>query len=191
MTTAETLKRLLATRSVKRGEFVLASGKTSSLYVDARLTTMSPDGMVLIGSLGLEEITRAGWEPDSVGGLTLGADPVAYAISHESASQRESLRAFTVRKDAKAHGTGKRIEGPFASGDRVVIIEDVITTGQSALQAIEAVEAAGGQVVGVLSVVDREDGGCDAIRSRGYDVITLATLSELTSLADSPVSDAS
>jgi orotate phosphoribosyltransferase len=191
MSTAETLKRLLASRSVKHGEFVLASGKTSSLYVDARLTTMSPEGMVLIGSLGLEQIVKAGWMPDSVGGLTLGADPVAYAISHESASQPKPLRAFTVRKDAKAHGTGKRIEGPFARGDRVVIIEDVITTGQSALQAIQAVEAAGGQVVGVLSVVDREDGGCDAIRSGGYHVIALAALSELTAFADPPVSDAS
>ena len=191
MSPAETLKRLLAERSVKRGEFILASGKSSSLYIDARLTTMSPEGMVLIGSLGLERIAKAAWVPDAVGGLTLGADPVAYAISHESASQPKPIRAFTVRKDAKAHGTGKRIEGPFARGDRVVIVEDVITTGQSALQAIEAVEAAGGQVVGVLSVVDREDGGCDVIRSRGYDVIALTTLTELTSSADSPVSDAS
>jgi orotate phosphoribosyltransferase len=181
MSTTESLTRLLIERSVKRGNFTLASGKSSTIYVDARLTTMSPEGMVLIGSLALEEIDRAGWDPDSVGGLTLGADPIAYAISHESASRAKPLRAFTVRKDVKTHGTGKRIEGPFAPDDKVVIVEDVITTGKSALQAIEAVQDAGGRVVGVLAVVDREEGGQEAIRALGHEVASLVRLSDLTS----------
>lgn len=181
MSSADDLKHLLAERSVRKGNFVLASGKLSSVYVDARLSTMSPDGMVLIGKLGLEQIRSARWTPDSVGGLTLGADPIAFAISHASAGTSNPVRAFTVRKEAKTHGTGNLIEGPFRAGDRVVIVEDVITTGSSALKAIHAVETAEGQVLGVLALVDREDGGRDAIRSHGYTVISLTTISELTS----------
>lgn len=174
------LKQLLVERSVKRGSFVLASGKQSDIYVDARLTTMSPEGMLVIGSLALSEISNRGWKPDSIGGLTMGADPVAFAISHTSALQQMPIRAFSVRKEAKAHGTGNRIEGPFQKGDRVVVIEDVITTGKSALQAIDAIEASGGKILGVLAVVDRQDGGREAIRTRGYDVTTLTTITDLT-----------
>lgn len=180
MTDIERLRNLLISRSVRWGDFVLASGKRSNLYVDARLTTMSPEGMVLIGKLGLECIQSENWNPDSVGGLTLGADPVSYAISHVSAAGIRPLRAFTVRKEAKAHGTGKRIEGPFSTGDRVVVIEDVITTGKSALQAIDAIKAEGGEVVGVLAVVDREEGGRDAIEQSGYSVASLVTRGGLT-----------
>lgn len=182
MSRAVRLKQILAERSVKHGDFVLASGKRSSVYVDARLTTMSPDGMVLIGVLGLDEIESRGWRADSIGGLTLGADPVAYAISHTSASRGRPLRAFTVRKEAKPHGTGKLIEGPFRQHDRVVVVEDVITTGNSAIQAIDAVTSAGGVVVGVLAVVDREDGGREAITSRGYQVASLTRVGEIVSL---------
>lgn len=138
--------------------------------------------MVLIGRTGLDHMKAEGWSPDSVGGLTLGADPVAYAISHTSASGQKPIRAFTVRKEAKTHGTGRRIEGPFEDGDSVVIIEDVITTGKSALQAIEAVTREGGHIIGVLSVVDREEGGRQAILDSGYPVITLTKISELTAL---------
>lgn len=180
MSDIDELKRLLIEQSVRMGNFVLASGKTSTVYVDARLTTMNPAGMLLIGKLGLERIRTAGWTPDSVGGLTLGADPVAFAVSHASATDARPIRAFTVRKEAKAHGTGNLIEGPFMSSDRVVIVEDVITTGKSALQAIRAVDAAGGQILGVLALVDREDGGREAIHSLGYEVTALTTISELT-----------
>ncbi len=180
MTDSERLRALLISRSVKWGDFVLASGRRSNLYVDARLTTMSPDGMVLIGKLGLECIQSKNWNPDSVGGLTLGADPVSYAISHVSAGRDRPLRAFTVRKEAKAHGTGKRIEGPFSSGDRVIVIEDVITTGKSALQAIDAIKAEGGDILGVLAVVDREEGGREAIEEHGYAVASLVTRGALT-----------
>jgi orotate phosphoribosyltransferase len=182
MTDTEQFTHLLISRSVKWGDFVLASGRRSNLYVDARLTTMSPDGMVLIGKLGLECIQSSGWNPDSIGGLTLGADPVAYAISHTSAGTDRALRAFTVRKEPKAHGTGRRIEGPFTQGDRVVVIEDVITTGKSALQAIDAIKAEGGNVIGVLSVVDRQEGGREIIEQHGYTVASLVTRDALTSL---------
>ena len=173
------LKQLLLERSVKRGSFVLASGKHSDIYVDARLTTMSPEGMLIIGKLGLTMILEHGWHPDSIGGLTMGADPVAFAISHTSALEGTPLRAFSVRKETKAHGTGNQIEGPFQKGDRVVVIEDVITTGKSALQAIDAIERLGGDILGVLAVVDRQDGGREAIGARGYEVIALTNMRDL------------
>ena len=179
MTKRNELITLLATRSAKRGTFTLASGRQSSLYIDARITTMSPDGLATIGPLGLAAIRDAGWRPDAVGGLTLGADPIACAIAYASASTDEPLRAFTVRKEAKAHGTGRLIEGPFTAGDHVVVIEDTITTGGSARRAIEAVVAAGGSVLGVLALVDREEGGRETLEREGYRVISLASASEI------------
>ncbi len=182
VTPHDRLISLLAERSVRRGTFTLASGKQSSVYVDARLTTMRPEGLATIGPLALELIRAAGLDPDAVGGLTLGADPVAYAIAYASALAGSPLRAFTVRKEAKVHGTGKLIEGPFTPGDRVVIIEDVITTGGSALRAIDAVRAAGGIIIGVLAVVDREEGGQEALAAAGVPILALATASEVLSL---------
>jgi orotate phosphoribosyltransferase len=176
------LLTLLATRSAKRGTFTLASGRQSSLYIDARMTTMSPEGIAAIGPLGLEAIRTAQWAVDSVGGLTMGADPIACAISYASATTAEPLRAFTVRKEPKTHGTGKLIEGPFQTGDRVVIIEDTITTGGSAQKAINAVRAAGGIVTGVLALVDREEGGREALARNGVDVLSLARASEIVPL---------
>ena len=116
---------------------------------------------------------------DSVGGLTLGADPIAYAISYASAHAGSPIRAFTVRKQAKAHGTGKLIEGPFAAGDRVVIVEDVITTGSSAARAVDAVRAAGGTVLGVLALVDRDEGGRALLEGLGLPVVTLVSAAEI------------
>lgn len=140
---------------------------------------MSPEGLSLIGPLGLAAIRDAGWVPDAVGGLTLGADPIAYAISYASASSPPPLRAFTVRKEAKSHGTGRLIEGPFEAGDQVVIVEDVITTGGSALRAARAVADAGGTIAGVLALVDREEGGRESIEAAGYAVRALAPASEI------------
>jgi orotate phosphoribosyltransferase len=177
---------LLATRSAKRGNFTLASGRQSSLYIDARITTMSPDGLAVIGPLGLEAIRGAGWKADSVGGLTLGADPIAYAIAYASAATDAPVRAFTVRKEPKTHGTGRLIEGPFKAGDSVVVIEDTITTGSSALRAIDAVRDSGGSVAGVLALVDREEGGREALEARGHRVISLATASEITTRMPDP-----
>jgi orotate phosphoribosyltransferase len=180
------LRALLATRSARRGQFTLASGRISTLYIDARLTTMSPDGLALIGPLGLLEIRHAGWRVDAVGGLTLGADPIAYAISYASALDGKRLvRAFTVRKEAKTHGTGKLIEGPFRAGDRVAVVEDVITTGVSALRAVEVVRAAGGQIAGVLALVDREEGGREALESAGLEVRSLTRASDIVTLLPS------
>jgi orotate phosphoribosyltransferase len=181
MTEHVQLIHLLASRSARRGQFTLASGRQSTLYIDARLTTMSPEGLVVIGSLGLGTI-RDTWKADAVGGLTLGADPISYAISYASALTDQPLRAFTVRKEAKTHGTGKLIEGPFQAGDRVVVIEDVITTGGSALKAVAAVQAAGGTVAGVLALVDREEGGREAIEAAGVAVVSLVTARELMPL---------
>ncbi|MGK2963931.1 MAG: orotate phosphoribosyltransferase [Gemmatimonadaceae bacterium] len=187
MSDSERLKELLIERSVKTGDFTLVSGKRSTYYIDARLTTMSPEGMAVIGRLGLDRLEAEQWNPDSVGGLTLGADPVAYAISHTSVSASRLVRAFTVRKEAKAHGTGKRIEGPFVTGDRVAVIEDVITTGKSTLDAIAAIERAGGHVVGVLAVVDRLEGGREALEQKGYRMVSLTTIAELGVFSDNPI----
>ena len=181
LTQHEQLVRLLATRSARRGQFTLASGRQSTLYIDARLTTMSPEGLVLIGVLGFAHI-RDHWSIDSIGGLTLGADPISFAISYASAQSSTPLRAFTVRKETKTHGTGKLIEGPFQPGDRTAIIEDVITTGSSALKAVTAVKSAGGSVVGVLALVDREEGGREAIEAAGVSVISIVTARELLPL---------
>jgi orotate phosphoribosyltransferase len=173
------LLALLAERSARRGHFTLASGRESTLYIDARLTTMSPDGLALIGPLALAALRQSAWSVQAVGGLTLGADPVSYAIAYASAVAGTPLRAFTVRKEAKAHGTGRLIEGPFREGDRVAVIEDVITTGGSALRATEAIRAAGGVVAGVLALVDREEGGREALEAAGLPVITLARAGEI------------
>jgi orotate phosphoribosyltransferase len=172
-TSLNNLQQLLADRSARRGKFTLSSGRESTLYIDARLTTMSPEGLMLIGELGLDALEASGWNVQSVGGLTLGADPVAYAIAYTSARRGRLIRAFTVRKEAKAHGMGQLIEGPFVKGDQVAIVEDVITTGGSALKAAAAVQAAGGVIKGVLAVIDRDEGGREAIEAAGFPVIAL------------------
>lgn len=178
-TLQQQLEGLLQERSIRRGDFVLASGQRSSYYIDCRLTTMSAQGQVVIGALGLEAIRARGWAPDAIGGLTMGADPVAYAVAAASAQRPPIIDAFSVRKEAKTHGTGKLIEGNFREGARVVVVEDVITSGGSALQAIEAVKAAGGIVLGVLAIVDREQGGREKLEAAGVQVVALTTASRL------------
>jgi len=179
MTDREALASLLRERSISFGDFLLASGQRSRYYIDARKTTMSAAGQRLIGRLGLEAIRALGWMPDAVGGLTMGADPVAFAIARASADAPPPIDAFSVRKAAKEHGTGRRIEGNFISGAAVVVIEDVITSGGSALQAVEAVQAEGGRVLGVLAVVDRMQGGRTAIEASGLSVAVITTIHDL------------
>jgi orotate phosphoribosyltransferase len=179
VTDAETLRRLLLERSVQRGSFILSSGRRSSYYIDCRRTTMSAEGMVLIGRMGWAAILSAGWQPVAIGGLTMGADPVAYAIAAASYGSPRPVDAFSVRKEAKGHGTGRLIEGNLSSGDSVVIVEDVITSGESAARAIAAVEQAGGRVLGVLAVVDRDQGGTRTLQAGGRRVLVLTTASEL------------
>lgn len=161
---------------------MLASGRASSLYIDARLTTMSPEGLTVIGPLGLQALRDAEWNVQSIGGLTLGADPIACAIAYASASGSVPIRAFTVRKEAKAHGTGRLIEGAFQAGDRVAIIEDVVTTGASALKAAQAISNAGGVIAGVLALVDREEGGREALEAHGFKLMALTRASDIIAL---------
>lgn len=182
------LLQLLRRKSVRFGDFTLASGAKSDFYVDCRVTTMDAVGARLIGELGWELIRRVAAETgvtvEAVGGLTMGADPVALAVA--IASGREGaggpLHAFAVRKTAKAHGLGRLIEGNFAAGQSVVVVDDVITTGGSTLQAIDAIEKEGGKVAFVMALVDREEGGKAAIEARGVPVYALATKSQLRSL---------
>jgi orotate phosphoribosyltransferase len=179
VTDQDRLQRLLLERSVRRGDFVLSSGQRSSYYIDGRLSTMSAEGQVLIGRMGLAAVRAAGWRPRAVGGLTLGADPVAYAIAAASWGSDAVMDAFSVRKEAKGHGTGRLIEGNFNAGDEVVVVEDVITSGGSAKRAIAAVAAAGGRALGVLAVVDREQGGGEELAAMGIKVVALTTASAL------------
>lgn len=179
MSDCGSLRRLLLERSVQRGSFVLASGRRSSYYIDCRVATMSGEGMGLIGRLGVEAIRQAGWHPDSVGGLTMGADPVACSIAAASFGTELAMDAFSVRKESKEHGTGRLIEGNFKPGHSVVIVEDVITSGASAQKAMTAIEGAGGKVLGVLAVVDREEGGRETLEQDGRKVVSLTTVTEL------------
>jgi orotate phosphoribosyltransferase len=168
--------------------FTLASGRQSTYYIDARKTTMSAVGLHLIGELGLLAIRDAGWSPTAVGGLTLGADPVAYAVARASVDAPPVIDAFTVRKEAKAHGAQRRIEGRFDSGQPVVVVEDVVTTGTSAITAAKAVEQAGGSVIGVLAVVDRDEGGREAVTQAGYPLRSLVSLADLGLPPEAPPS---
>ena len=182
----EQLRSLLLEKSIYHGEFTLASGAKSDFYVDARVTTLDPRGAWLIGEVGWELVketaSKLGKRVDAIGGLTMGADPVALSIG--IAAQRQdsssSLQVFTVRKAAKEHGRLKRIEGNFSPGDSVVIVDDVITTGGSTVQAIDAIEEAGGQIAFVIVLVDREEGGRENIEKRGHKVIPIFTRADLS-----------
>lgn len=179
MTHRERLLELLRERSLEYGDFVLASGERSNFYVDCRRTTMHAEGQVLVGQLTWELVRASGLRPDAVGGLTMGADPVAYSLAYSSWLAGDPVSAFSVRKQAKEHGRGRRIEGCFESGHRVIVIEDAVTSGGSALEACSAVEAEGGEVLAVLTLVDRESGGREAIEGRGYRLLSLFRISEL------------
>jgi orotate phosphoribosyltransferase len=178
MTSRERLLRLFVERSFQEGDFVLASGRRSRFYIDCRVTTMHAEGQVLLGSVGADTLEAAGLEPDVIGGLTMGADPIAYAIAGETWRRGKPIHAFSVRKRPKRHGTGRRIEGCFEQGAHVVVVEDVITTGGSALQACEAVRQEGGTVLAVLAAVDRQEGGREAIETGGFTVHTLFGVDE-------------
>lgn len=158
-------------------EFQLVSGKTSPYYFNCKATTLHPEGMVLIGQIGFEMIQEMG--PLAVGGLTLGADPIAYAISYYSYQAGAPIETFIVRKKAKEHGLMHRIEGNVKRGDRVVVVDDVITTGGSTLQAMETARQAGLDVVGVLALVDRQEGGRENIEKAGVRCEAVLTREEV------------
>ena len=155
----EQLLAMLAEKSFRLGQFKLSSGGTSDYYIDCRLTTLDAQGALLTGETVVEEMQRQGWTADAIGGLTMGADPVVVATSVISAQQGTPLHGFLVRKAEKAHGTGQRIEGFRDQPARVVIVDDVCTTGTSTIQAIEAARKYGFEVIGVLCLVEREEAG--------------------------------
>lgn len=180
MSTAKNdLLEILLAKSIKKGHFILASGKESDLYCDCRVTTLDARGANLIGELGWalvkEEILPRFPEASAIGGMTMGADPISLAIGMYSASAEKPLSVFTVRKEAKDHGRGKRIEGNFCAGQQIIVVDDVITTGGSTIKAIDAIEAEGGKVVAALVLVDREEGGREAIEARGVPVYPMYT----------------
>jgi len=181
----EELRQLLIQKSVCQGDFTLASGAKSDFYVDARVTTLDPRGATLIGKVGWDLLRKTaselGYKVDAVGGLTMGADPIALSIGVTAyADNPEAFpQVFTVRKKVKEHGRHKLIEGNFAKGNSVVIIEDVITTGGSAMQAIDAIESEGGRVAFVVALVDRQEGGRAAIEARGHKVVAIFTRADL------------
>ncbi len=183
MRAKDDLKTMLLEKSVRTGDFTLASGKKSDLYVDCRVTALDNKGAHWIGQAGwdlvLEKIEAEGLEVDAIGGMTMGADPISLVVGMASSEHEKALQVFTVRKEPKGHGRGKQIEGNFKEGDRVVVVDDVITTGGSTLKAIEAIRAAGGKVVFCLVLVDREEGGRPAIEADGVPVVSIFTRSEL------------
>jgi orotate phosphoribosyltransferase len=167
---ADLVRRL----SVVRGQFTLSSGKQADYYVDLRRATLHHRAGALIGRL-MRELTDD-WEYAAVGGLTLGADPVATAVMH---APGRPIDAFVVRKSVKAHGMQRLIEGADVSGQRVLVVEDTSTTGASALTAVDAVRDAGGDVVGVATVVDRATGAAEAVQAQGLRYRTLLGLADL------------
>ena len=172
------LARLVADLAAVHGKVTLASGKESDFYVDMRRATLHHEAAPLVGHVMLDMLEEAGFgagEIDAVGGLTMGADPVAAAILHAAASRALDIDAFVVRKEAKAHGLQRRIEGPDVAGRRVVVLEDTSTTGGSPLQAVEALREAGAEVVAVAVVVDRATGAKERIEE-GTGVPYLAAL---------------
>ncbi|MEQ9569929.1 MAG: orotate phosphoribosyltransferase [Longimicrobiales bacterium] len=177
------LKALLVERSVRLGEFTLASGARSSYYVDARRTTMSAEGQALTGKVCWDALRASGLDFTHVGGLTMGADPVAYAIARESFDTGEPRDAFSVRKQPKGHGTGQQVEGGLPSGARCLVVEDSMTSGGSALKAVEVLREHGCTVVGVLTLVDREEGGRERLDAAGLPLVAVYTGAELLDAA--------
>jgi len=157
--TREQLLALLAEKSFRLGNFKLSSGGTSDYYIDCRLTTLDARGALLTGQTVLEELAARRWNADAIGGLTMGADPIVVATSVISAQQGRPIHGFLVRKAEKTHGTGQRIEGFREKPARVVIVDDVCTTGASTIQAIEAAREYGFEIAGVMCLVEREEAG--------------------------------
>ena len=171
------LLEVVREKALRRGRFTLASGKESDFYLDCRLVTLDPEGLFLLSRLILEDLKDSPVE--AVGGLTLGADPIAAGVAALSHLEGRPVRAFLVRKEMKSHGTQKRIEGAPLAGARVAVVEDVMTTGGSAREAIAQAEAAGAKVERVYCLVDRLEGGGDELRSKGYVVRPIFTVTEV------------
>ena len=171
------LIELVKRDALKFGDFTLASGQKSNFYIDCRNVTLSAEGSALVGAGMLELFGDGGI--DAVGGLTMGADPVLSAVLAIAGSTGKHMRGFIVRKEAKGHGVGKLVEGPISAGDQVAVVEDVTTTGASALQAVAAVEALGAQTVLVATVLDRLAGAKQLFAEKGLRFEALLTLDDL------------
>jgi orotate phosphoribosyltransferase len=174
----ERLKRILLENSILRGKFTLSSGSESDYYIDARLTTLHPEGVYLVGEILLEEIKR---DPliNAVGGPTMGADPIVGSVLCASHRENHPLNGFLVRKQGKGHGTEKLIEGNLKPDDNAAIVEDVVTTGGSVITAINAVLNMGARVRKVLVIVDREEGAGRKFMEMDIDYYSIFTISEL------------
>lgn len=170
------LKQLISDHALQRGEFTLASGKKASYYLDCRLITLHPRGANLIAEGMLERLT--GDLPAAVGGMAIGADPITAAIVTRAGQKDLDLKGFIVRKEAKGHGTGKQVEGPVRPGDQVVIVEDVITSGGSAIKAVQAAREYGLKVDRVIAIIDRLAGGREAFRAIDIELETLCTIED-------------
>lgn len=171
------LRKLLRTRAVLHGDFVLSSGRRSSYYLDARRVTLSAAGAALIGDAFLDALSDLDLE--AVAGLAIGADPIVASIAAAAGRSGRDIDGLIVRKERKEHGAGRRIEGPWREELRVAVVEDTLTTGASSLQAAQAVEEEGGKVVIVCALIDREQGAREAIEKAGYPFRTLFRASEL------------
>jgi orotate phosphoribosyltransferase len=180
------LKDILVRRSLSTsGNFTLHSGEKSSVYVDGKLTTCFPEAMPLVGRAFLQKMRDRGWTPEAVGGLTLGADPIAFSIARESLESGQPINAFVVRKEPKKHGTQKFIEGlESTEGKRVVILDDVCTKGDSTAQAIAKAQDAGMRVLGAICLVDRQQGATELLGGKGIDLVSIFTLAELVAHQD-------
>ncbi len=178
------LKQILLEKSYEKRNVILASGKTSDFYFDGKQTTLSAEGAFLVGHLFLEAIDDSGKKVEAIGGPTLGADPIVAAVSLASFLKGKPIPAFIVRKEPKGHGTGAWIEGVknLKPGMQVALVEDVVTSGGSILKAVQQVEKAGYFVSLLMTIVDREDGGAQALKAKGYPLISLFTKTELLNL---------
>ncbi len=176
-TDRDRLRQMLLDRSMRFGEFVLSSGATSHYYIDVRKTSLHPVGLQLIGKLFWELLAKE--EITAVGGLTLGADPLVAAVMWHAQTQGRSIEGFLVRKSNKDHGMRGQVEGNLAGHKRVAILDDVITSGESALIAAEAAESYKAEVVRVLAVVDRAQGAAQIFQQRGYPFTSLFAISDL------------
>ncbi|WP_442484512.1 orotate phosphoribosyltransferase [Aeoliella sp. SH292] len=172
----EHLKSLVRQHALKFGDFTLASGKKATYYLDCRQVTLLAEALPSVAAGMLEFIEHD--MPELVGGMAIGADPITASILTLAGVQQKPLRGIMVRKEAKGHGTKKFVEGPYKEGERVVIVEDVVTTGGSSLAAIEHCEAVGLKVERVLAIVDRLEGGREAFEAKGYKLETLFTVED-------------
>lgn len=171
------LLEILKEKSLMFGDFKLSSGARSNYYIDGKKTTLDPEGLSLIAEIILDMVKDD--KIDAIGGPTLGADSIVGAVTSLSFCKNRPIKGFIVRKEPKAHGTGNKIEGPLEKGSRVVIVEDVVTTGSSIIKAIDAVKELGCNVVRIISIVDREQGARQRFEEMGLLYTPLFTLTDL------------